>query len=606
MMIAPTLAGPSNFSELWGSYYDTEPGYNNRLSKVHVKASYAIREAYYKKWSEANVSVLGYFNGWELGQNMKEYPPKNCPSASELWRSAPCFIHMHLDGALCMNADGKRNVGQGGRQTWDGDTMLDPAHPKYAQFLKTMVENHLKMEPSFMGLASDGIRACTNYAGDDGISCAGASCRRISDGFTAWAGLMNTIGPMLQTRDKLFSANTVNGPRIHLMRHADLFITEQNAASYSVSSANAFLGLKKPGVMWTTGTETSDRLGSDSFFQRLLHLGLFPMLPMPDADHCISNGSMAVHQQFLDYAGCFRWLRGREWVLRPHAVDIKLQADVHNSHPGRKSTSTASSLFDVASLAPCDANNTRQLWTNRSTTTVVGMLASAFAEGKCLEVQNNGFSSSACARGTVGSHIIVYPCGYSSDPATELLHDCPSHENIIWKLTGYLLRSGVPSGGPSSSLVWDTCLAAGDAADQEALVLKHCNESDPAQLFTSINTSGAHIQLMHSASGLCISDPPPPPPAPILSPIVNLFRDQSGAEFVVITSPGAVVSNTTTAVVVTVRGSRFGTGLRAEVVRPGEQAPTPLTTLKRGGSGEVVITVELGRGAAVVRLFTFE
>jgi hypothetical protein len=113
MMIAPTITAPNNFTELWGSYYDKHPGYNNRLSTVHVKASYAIRESYYKNWSEANVSVLGYFNGWELGQNMKDYPPKDCPPADELWRSAPCFIHAHLDGALCTNADGKRNVGPG-------------------------------------------------------------------------------------------------------------------------------------------------------------------------------------------------------------------------------------------------------------------------------------------------------------------------------------------------------------------------------------------------------------------------------------------------------------------------------------------------------------
>jgi hypothetical protein len=522
---------------------------------------------------------------------------------------------------------------------------LDPihkAHPGYARFLETMVANHLQMEPSFMGLASDGIRACTNFAGDDGISCAGAHCRPISDGFTAWAGLMNTIGPMLQTRDKLFSANTINGPRIHLMRHADLLITEQNANSYPISSANAFLGLKKPGVMWTTGIETSDRLGSDNFFQRLLHLGLFPMLPVPDADHSIRNGSMGVHQQYLDYGACFKWLRGREWVLRPHAIEVKLQVDLHNSlrssRPSSKSTSTASTTstarstststagsgFDLASLAPCVANDMRQLWTNRSTTAVIGMLASAFAKGKCLEVQNNGFSPSACGGGTVGSRVIVYPCGYDSDPAesdpvstelTELvLHDCPLHENIIWKLTGRLLRSGVPSGSPGSSLVWNTCLAAaGDAAEGEALALKHCNESDPAQLFTAIKsgTGGAYLQLKHSAGGLCISDsaPPPtpgPPPPPILAPIANLFRDQSGAEIVVITSPtGSAVSNTTT-VVATVRGSHFGTGLQAEVVRPGEQAPTPLTTFTRGESGEVVITVGLSRGAALVRLLTRE
>ncbi len=37
--------------------------------------------------------VLGYFNGWELGQSMYAYPPTDCPPDDDLWRHAPCFIH---------------------------------------------------------------------------------------------------------------------------------------------------------------------------------------------------------------------------------------------------------------------------------------------------------------------------------------------------------------------------------------------------------------------------------------------------------------------------------------------------------------------------------
>ena len=61
-----------------------------------------------------------------------------------------------------------------------------------------------------MGLASDGIRACLNFAGDDGISCVpnATGCRPVQDGFTSWDTLMSEISPMLQQRDKLFSVNT--------------------------------------------------------------------------------------------------------------------------------------------------------------------------------------------------------------------------------------------------------------------------------------------------------------------------------------------------------------------------------------------------------------
>lgn len=51
-----------------------------------------------------------------------------------------------------------------------------------------------------MGLASDGIRSCLNFAGDDGISCVyagGMECRPVQDGFTAWHTLMSEVSPML-------------------------------------------------------------------------------------------------------------------------------------------------------------------------------------------------------------------------------------------------------------------------------------------------------------------------------------------------------------------------------------------------------------------------
>ena len=144
MMIAPTIAGPDNRTVLWGSALDKETGYNNRLSRVHVKASYAVRDEYYRKWQAANLTVLGYFNGYELGQSMTEYPPKpnSCPPTPELWRSAPCFIHTYLDSALCTTAAGHRNVGPGS-SGWDGDTELDPGTTLYRDFLKTQVQNHL-------------------------------------------------------------------------------------------------------------------------------------------------------------------------------------------------------------------------------------------------------------------------------------------------------------------------------------------------------------------------------------------------------------------------------------------------------------------------------
>ena len=76
-----------------------------------------------------NLTVLGYFNGWELGQQMTDYPPAegSCPPPQDLWRSAPCFIYKYLGGAAYC-ARGHRNVGAGSAGQ-DGDTCssLEPS-----------------------------------------------------------------------------------------------------------------------------------------------------------------------------------------------------------------------------------------------------------------------------------------------------------------------------------------------------------------------------------------------------------------------------------------------------------------------------------------------
>ena len=192
----------------------------------------------------------------------------------------------------------------------------------------------------------------------------------------------------------------VNGPRVHQFRWADLFITEQSAHDYGTSCVNAWLGLRKPGVMWTTSMTTTDcphgEDCSDRFFQRLLHLGLFPMPPMPDADHSLQNGSAAVHAQFLRYGPLFKMLKGREWVLRPHAVSVKMASP----EPSRAATQSQSGVMgNVATLSPCAASDAHQLWQNLTASPYCthgqpcGELSSKGKPGLCLEVQSGCHSA---------------------------------------------------------------------------------------------------------------------------------------------------------------------------------------------------------------------
>ena len=261
----------------------------------------------------------------------------------------------------------------------------------------------------------------------------------------------------------------------------------------------------------------------------------------------------------------------------------------------------------------------------------------------CLEVQSGYFEPSACGNGALASNIWIYTCANTNSDGEprqlERTRDCPFHENVIWRLTGNLLRSAVPFGPPSGAgpVAWTTCLTT--TAVGGSMTLASCNSTDPRQHWKFVPAGDALLKRIgltlkvmnfipimtnfvpimtnlkvaaHNASffqlrqeGKCVSSvtsgpppAPPPPPVPPMPPVANLSHDQEGAEIVVITSPGKPTNGTA---VVLVRGGGYESVPKAVAVRPAEAAPSALATLRMVG-GDVVVTVVLIDGAAVAKL----
>ena len=80
--------------------------------------------------------------------------------------------------------------------------------------------------------------------------------------------------------------------------------------------------VSKPALGWTDNAETVRREGGDSFFQKYLYMGVFPMCPFPHNDHSITQ-SPDVDQFYLDYGPLMKLMKGREWVLKPHVIIAK-------------------------------------------------------------------------------------------------------------------------------------------------------------------------------------------------------------------------------------------------------------------------------------------
>lgn len=471
----------------------------------------------------------------------------------------------------------------------------------------------------------------------------------------------------------------------------------ENANDLATINTHAWLGVVKPVVMWTTGTDTSDGLGADYFFQRLLHRGLFPMPPMPSADHSLETGSPEVHAQYEAYGPLFAALRGRTWVLRPHAVSVRAIANRTPPSARRSGVDGDSTGAHVAhpraSVVPCDAKDPSQQWENSTFASGACPGALQSAVGGCLVVYNPGFTPTGCGAGAGGlSEIWVYPCPPPSPtPAAAVApppppspspryrtvgapsevtlgtRDCPMHENIRWEMVGTQLRSAVPESAPPHPIDWSLCLDRVATGPTSPLTLAKCAPNASTQQWRVVPVSAGHIKdgvggggsagrfLLSSMDGKqCISakqaPPPPPPPMPDLPPEVNLFEDRSGAQIVVVTSPGVLFNGSVSMplllvnggvvwwkcihdcrgnvagdlltctclscedthshvytprlvaqVVVNVSNAGASASVRATVVRPGDAAPTPLSTVKVVGN-DLIITTSLTRGAALVRV----
>ena len=105
--------------------------------------------------------------------------------------------------------------------------------------------------------------------------------------------------------------------RLDMMKNVEGFYDEygDNNAKMMATSLLSIGG--KPAVAWNHQTTTN----LDDFLQRHLFWGINPTVPFPENDHCI-NPSPPVDRLYEDYGPLFEALRGKKWVLEPHAVLI--------------------------------------------------------------------------------------------------------------------------------------------------------------------------------------------------------------------------------------------------------------------------------------------
>ena len=277
--------------------------------------SLAQMNEYDEKVVKSGFHVLEYFNITEGGNYIQDDPPpRKARVDTELWRDGNDFIHYQIPSAIVRDRDGKILY-----SNWFNNVVLDPAEPCWQKSLLEQVETLVKELPRSSGICIDRMDWLTVYNPhrDDGLSWIdGRPARSL---LISWKETLRELGAVLHMADKVVYGNTGGVMRVDSCECLDGFYDESGDLPSSLNLC-ALLAVHKPAIAWSRDINTL-RPDPDALFQRHLHLGVFPTVPVPGADHTISEDRW-VDQCYLDYGPLLTAIRGKRWILKPHVISV--------------------------------------------------------------------------------------------------------------------------------------------------------------------------------------------------------------------------------------------------------------------------------------------
>jgi len=272
--------------------------------------------------------VLNYFNVTEFGAKIKYPAPLlNDKTKEKLWKESNAFLYTVLPNAILPRPDvcvsKPEYVGATPPEpwhSWEGCVAMDCGDPAYRDFLLDQARRHVAEIPDASGICIDRLDwlRMFNERADDGITWfRGKPVRSL---VTSWKRLMEDLGPIFHDSGKSILANN-HVKRIDFLKHVDGLFDEFTYAGTPLNTT-ALLCVNKPALGWTDHANTVKNEGGDTFFQKYLYMGVFPMCPFPGNDHSIQPDD-EVDQFYLDYGPLMQLMQSRQWVLAPHVISVE-------------------------------------------------------------------------------------------------------------------------------------------------------------------------------------------------------------------------------------------------------------------------------------------
>ena len=285
----------------------------DRLVKSNQTSIVQLRD-YSRRMKAAGLQVLNYFNVTEFGAtNGMPSEPDPAIAPADRWRNVHNFLRDEVGDGLLLDLHGLRF------RSWEGSVGMDCGAPMYRAFLLDQARRHIDKLPDSAGICIDRLDWLRgyNFRADDGQSW--RQERPARSLYVSWRNLLAEMGPMFHAAGKVIFVNAMIN-RTELLRHVDGIYHEFGHEPPDLNGA-ALQCLRKPCVAWTPN-ENALNPDPDAFLQRQLYLGVYPTAPLPANDHTICAGTWA-DRFYLDYGPLFDTLRGRRWLLAPHAFAIE-------------------------------------------------------------------------------------------------------------------------------------------------------------------------------------------------------------------------------------------------------------------------------------------
>jgi hypothetical protein len=286
--------------------------------------------AYSRKMRQAGFYVLNYYNAAEFGDgNIYPAPPfRRSPSDPDFWKDPNDFLYANLSDAIVFHSEKAPPEAQwqagssvapgpvGSGWGW-GTVILDCGEPSYQNFLLDQARRLIQKIPDSSGMCIDRLDFLRlyNFRRDDGLSWYDGPARSL---ITSWKDFAEKLGALQHNAGQVLFVNN-HVKRLDVLRQVDGFFDEHYDFGPS-KNLTALLGIFKPTIGWVR-EEDKFKPDPDTFMQRFLYLGSFPMAPFPQNDHSILPNAEA-DKIYTDYGPMFAAMRGRKWVLLPQAIRV--------------------------------------------------------------------------------------------------------------------------------------------------------------------------------------------------------------------------------------------------------------------------------------------